>query len=194
MGSTFNRLLYVILAVICLLLCFAPASSGSSKDLDYVVITHRSLEDWFEVRRKSEGFDDVKAKDISDMEMMVMTGNDGKKFNCYLPNWSPSERKEGNPNLTEEEKVAMALEKTTKMNVGANACYILAMGYWTYELCPGKHALQYHDADNKESGFNLGSFDSGSSALGTHPSTGRSGLVQSFSGGTDGRTSTVTYI
>ncbi len=83
------------------------------------------------------------ALDALDEEVVMMTTSDSEKYACSLPKTSLS----GASSSMDEEGVysgPSALELLQQLFVTSSCAYRLEH-YWTYELCHGKHARQFHE-------------------------------------------------
>jgi hypothetical protein len=143
------------------------------------------------------------ASEIADLDPAVrerafhqetMTGKNGRRFTCYVPNDNAAELATLNKNASDRAKNTTARALFEQLKPAKGSCFQFPEGYWTYEVCPMRNVGQFHMEGKKRSTvFDLGQYEQGKDTL-KRAGPGESMMyVQHFSGGTGGRKAVVTY-
>lgn len=147
-------------------------------------------------------------------ETVVMRDSQGRAYDCTVPSVLTAAQmrdKHTDERLSAVSSAVLAALETAG-NGGAAAaasasahvssisqgCVRKRLDYWTYEVCPGRRVSQFR-ADpsgapvSSSATFSLGDYDATGDAL-SNDAFGAVTYAQRYSGGTDGRAATVTFV
>jgi Glucosidase II beta subunit-like protein len=98
--------------------------------------------------------------------------------------------KEDDDENDDEEDNIPDIADTLRTVMPPSMCLVTRLGYWSYKVCPFKEVTQFHQKGTKvEMEFNLGTYDKDLDETSIDGA-----YAQSFSGGTDGRKTTVNFV
>ena len=171
-------------------------SPAALADLDRHLPLSSSANYVVELRDGSDPLDAaaaIRADGHSGGDRVTMTAADGTTYDCHLPTPRSSEA------VLESEAAAKLRALSAAANFGGmdGNCIQKQAGYWSTMLCPGRYIRQFHVAatlpPSPEVENAMGRYDADGDALRVQPS-GVVEYVQSYTGGSDGRATTVRFV
>ena len=168
------------------LLCSLWHLPSSASDR-FVVQVHESIEQFQENANEVASLDQAERRRCFDRE--VMTGKNGRRFTCFVPNANSLAERPANK-TSSDGSASKVIEQLRAAH--GDECLQFPEGYWTYEVCPMRSVNQFHmEGKKRTTVFELGHYVQKKDEW-KHKGEDQQ-YIQRFSGGTGGRKAAVRY-
>ena len=91
----------------------------------------------------------------------IMTGKNGRRFTCFVPNADAVDTASYNTNQSRHaQNTTSAKTVFDQLKPAKGSCFQFPEGYWTYEVCPMRNVGQFHmEGKKRTTNFDLGQYE-----------------------------------